>query len=153
MKSEQEHILYLDDEVDNLTVFRATFRADYTIHTVRSVEEGIEIIKKEPIKVVITDHRISQTTGIDFLVRVASINPDIVSIVLTGYSDAHDIIMTINKVNVYKYLTKPWTKEEVGIAIEESLEVYQLKKERKELVADLEKRNRELLVEAEKLSK
>jgi len=152
MKPEKSPILYVDDEVENLDVFKATFRSDYTIHIASTVEEGIEILKKEPIKIVITDHRISQTTGIDFLIHVASIKPDVVSVVLTGYSDAHDIIMTINKVNIYKYLTKPWAKEDVQAAIEESLGVYQTRMERKKLIEELEEKNRNLLRQIEEMN-
>lgn len=153
MKPEKNAILYVDDDIENLNVFKATFRADYTIYIASTVEKGTEILKKAPIKIVITDHRISQTTGIDFLIHVASLKPDIISVVLTGYSDAHDIIMTINKVNIYKYLTKPWAKEDVQAAIEESLEVYQTRIDRKKLVKELEEKNRNLLRQIENMSK
>jgi DNA-binding NtrC family response regulator len=153
MKLEQHAILYVDDDIENLNVFQDTFKLDYTIYIASSAEEGIEILKKEPVKLVITDHRISQTTGIDFLVRVGNINPDVVPVVLTGYSDAHDIIMTINKVNIYKYLTKPWAKEDVKSAIEESLQVYQTRINRKELIKNLEEKNRDLLSQIEGMEK
>ena len=153
MKSEKNSILYVDDEVENLNVFKATFQADYTIYIASTVEEGIEILKKEPIRLVITDHRISQTTGIDFLIHVGSLKPDVISVVLTGYNDAHDIIMTINKVNIYKYLTKPWAKEDVQAAIEESLEIYQTRIERKKLIERLEEKNRNLLRQIEEMNK
>ena len=145
MNLDKAHILYVDDEIENLNVFQATFKSTYKVHTAASVEEGIKILKKEPIKLVITDHRISQETGIDFLIHVTKLKPDVVSVVLTGYSDAHDIILTINKVNIYKYLTKPWIKKDVQDAIEESLQVYQRRMDRKKLIKELEENNRKLL--------
>ena len=152
MELEKHTILYVDDEVENLNVFKSTFRSEYKIYVASSVEEGIEVLKNNSIKLVITDHRISQTTGIDFLIHVGSIAPDVVSVVLTGYSDAHDIIMTINKVNIHKYLTKPWVKKDVQEAIEESLQVYQSRINRKELIKDLEEKNRNLLRQIEEMS-
>ena len=65
-KSKMCHILYVDDEEDNLVVFKSAFRRDYNVHTALSAKEGLKILKKEDIKVLITDQRMPDISGIEF---------------------------------------------------------------------------------------
>src|SRR5579884_4066705 len=102
------NLLYVDDEVQNLGTFaRVFYDVDYVgqVFTASSAEEGLQILKREEIAAVITDQRMPSVTGTQFLARVATEHPEIVRMVLTAYTDVHEIIEAINKGHVYYFLT------------------------------------------------
>jgi phosphoserine phosphatase RsbU/P len=137
-------ILYIDDEKDNLTVFQSAFRRNFKIHLAVSGKEGLEIMKKDDIHLVITDQRMPEMTGIEFLEKILPEYPDCIRMVLTGFSDVEAIIQAINKGRVYRYITKPWNKEELKITIDRALETYTLKQQNKDLITSLKEANENL---------
>jgi len=143
IKSEQ-HILYIDDEEDNLTVFFSTFRRHYEVHLAGSGSEGLELMRKHPMQVVIADQRMPEMTGIEFLEKIIPEYPDCIRMVLTGFSDVEAIIQAINKGRVYRYITKPWNKDGLKITIDQALETYHLKQQNKKLFLDLQETNKTL---------
>ena len=111
-------ILYVDDEMDNLRVFKAAFRRKYTVELASSAEEGIRILKEKPIDLIITDQRMPEMTGVEFLKEIVPLYPDTVRMVLTGYSDLSAIVEAINLGQIYRYIGKPWDEGELNVAIE-----------------------------------
>jgi serine phosphatase RsbU (regulator of sigma subunit) len=134
-------ILYVDDEKDNLTVFNSAFRRDYEVHLAKSGMEGLETMKKYPIQLIITDQRMPEMTGIQFLERIIPDYPDCIRMILTGFSDIEAIIQAINTGRVYRYITKPWSKEELKINIDKGLETYHLREQNRRLIEDLKEAN------------
>jgi len=137
-------ILYIDDEEDNLTVFNAAFRRNYKIHVATSAQRGLEIMKKNDIHLVITDQRMPEMTGIEFLEKIIPHYPNCIRMILTGFSDVEAIIQAINNGRVYRYITKPWSKDELKITIDRALEAYSLKRQNKKLIEDLKESNQNL---------
>jgi len=137
-------ILYVDDEEDNLIVFKSTFRRDYNVYVALSGQEGIEIMKKNEIRLIITDQRMPEMTGIQFLERIIPDYPDCIRMILTGFSDIEAIIQAINTGRVYRYITKPWNREELKMNIDHGLEAYQLKDQNRKLIEDLKIANQTL---------
>lgn len=137
-------ILYIDDEENNLTSFKSTFRRDYHIHVASSGEDALEIMEKHHIQVVITDQRMPDMSGIEFLEQIVPLYPDCMRIILTGFSDMEAIIQAINKGNIYRYISKPWNREELKITIDSALEVYNLKAQNKQLIDGLKEANQNL---------
>lgn len=137
-------ILYVDDEEDNLTVFNSAFRRDYEVHLALSGLEGLEIMKKYPIQIIITDQRMPEMTGIQFLEKIIPDYPDCIRMILTGFSDIEAIIQAINTGRVYRYITKPWSKEELKINIDKGLETYSLREQNRKLIEDLKEANQTL---------
>lgn len=130
-------ILYVDDEIANLNVFKATFRRDYTIYTANSATEGMEIFKTAPIDLVITDQRMPKITGVEFLKWCLAEYPDTMRVILTGFSDTDAIITAINECDIYRYITKPWDSEDMKLALDKAFEVYGLRSDNQRLIADL----------------
>ncbi|WP_419698891.1 response regulator [Mucilaginibacter sp. NFX135] len=137
-------VLYVDDEINNLNSFKAAFRRDFNIYTASSAAEGRRILDANEVGVIITDQRMPVTTGIEFLESVLQTNPDTIRILLTGFSDINAVIDAINRGQVYKYLVKPWQNDELRIHIQNAIEVYNLRKENKELTYKLQIANMEL---------
>ena len=133
-------ILYVDDEEHNLVSFTAAFRREYAIHTATSGEEGVAIIHKHNIDLVITDQRMPKMTGIQFLERILPEFPDTVRMILTGFSDVEAIIGAINTGRVFRYITKPWEETELRMTIENARQLAGLSKSNKSLVTALQKK-------------
>ncbi|WP_194975032.1 response regulator [Aquiflexum lacus] len=141
---EKIKILYVDDEENNLQAFKATFRRDYQIFLAMSADEGRRILKSEDVHIIITDQRMPEETGVDFLSSIIPINPDPIRILLTGYTDIQAVIDAINKGQIYHYLTKPWEEEYMRNVIQNAYEVYQLRLENRQLTTDLHDINSQL---------
>jgi sigma-B regulation protein RsbU (phosphoserine phosphatase) len=137
-------ILYIDDEKDNLTVFHSAFRRNFEVHLAVSGAEGLKIMSNEDIHLVITDQRMPEMTGVEFLEKIIPDYPDCIRMVLTGFSDVEAIIQAINTGRVYRYITKPWNREELKITIDRALEAYNLRQQNKDLVASLKEANETL---------
>lgn len=144
MGTEEISILYIDDEVNNLVAFKANFRRDYKIFTTESVAEAFAILKHNKIQIVITDQRMPGKTGVEFLQDVVKEFPDPIRILLTGYSDIEVVIDSINKGQVFRYITKPFNDLELKMTIENAMEVYNLREQNKELIKKLSAANEQL---------
>ncbi|MEN0005481.1 MAG: histidine kinase [Bacteroidota bacterium] len=126
-------ILYVDDEPGNLLAFRSIFRRKYRVLTCESGEEALGILEKEAIQLLISDQRMPGMQGTKLLEIARQKYPDLVRILLTGYTDMYAIIEAINKSKIYHYITKPWRVEELEIIIRQALEVYELRTAKRQL--------------------
>ncbi|MBI1221956.1 MAG: response regulator [Bacteroidetes bacterium] len=138
------NVLYVDDEQNNLLSFKAAFRRDFNVHTAISGSEALEIVKNEDINIIITDQRMPNMTGVEFLQRVIPIAPNPIRILLTGYSDINAVVDAINKGEVYRYLTKPWDNEFLKTTIRQAHEVFNLRQENLRLIDELSRANEQL---------
>ncbi|MGK7396961.1 MAG: adenylate/guanylate cyclase domain-containing protein [Candidatus Cyclobacteriaceae bacterium M3_2C_046] len=138
MPEDQFNILYVDDEEQNLISFKAAFRRYYKIHTASSGFEGIKVLKNHDINLVITDQRMPEMTGVEFLEKILPAYPDTIRMILTGFSDIDAIIQAINSGRVFRYITKPWDENELKMTIENARQLFQLQQKNKHLLNDLQ---------------
>lgn len=115
-------ILLVDDEVAILDGLRRQLRKRFTVHTVNGGAEALELMKSEPVSVVVSDMRMPQMNGATFLSHVRSRYPNVVRILLTGQADTQAAITAVNEGQIYRFLTKPCPPEvlleEIGGAVE-----------------------------------
>lgn len=137
-------LLYVDDEATNLRVFKANFRKFFNVHTTTNPIEAIEILKQEEIQVIVTDQRMPEMTGTQFLEKILPDHPDAIKIILTGFTDIEAIKDGINRCGIYKYITKPWNFDEMKGVLERAIETYQQSIESEEHIKELEVSNSEL---------
>lgn len=130
-------VLYLDDEENNLTSFKATFRRDFEVHTTTRPSEAVEILNKNDIHLIIADQKMPDISGVEFLELVKTEFPDPVRMLLTGYADIQAVIDAINRGQIYRYITKPWDEQDLRMILENAYEIYHTRKE-------LKTRNQEL---------
>jgi class 3 adenylate cyclase len=142
-QAEKPEILYIDDEEDNLLVFKAAFRRHYKVHTAQSGEEGLAILKEKDVSLVITDQRMPRMTGVQFLQHLPE-DKDLIRMILTGYSDMESIIEAINTGKVYRYIVKPWDKEELKMTMDNAIEAFRLRRANKQLIQELKNANEDL---------
>lgn len=133
-------ILYVDDEEFNLTSFKAIFRRDYIVHTATSGRMGIELLRQHEIDLIITDQRMPDMTGVEFLESIAEEYMFVRRIIITGFSDIEAIIRAINKGNIYRYITKPWDVNDLKITIQNALNAYRTDRQNRELAIELQRK-------------
>ena len=126
-------IIVVDDEPANLRVLERLFRRDYEVLTAESGEEALRLLGQHDAALLITDQRMPGMTGVELLKRTAAIRPHMVRIILTGYTDVETLVEAINSGLVYKYVTKPWSNEELRLTVGRALEHYETTKARHEL--------------------
>lgn len=126
-------LLVVDDEQDNLDLLYRTFRRDFTVFRANGGASALEILSKEgEMAVIISDQRMPEMKGTEFLSRTVSEFPDTMRVVLTGYTDITDLIEAINSGQVHRYITKPWEPDQLKKVIFEATQIYDLLKQRSE---------------------
>ncbi len=145
MPEHKIHVLYVDDEINNLTAFKAAFRRDYKVFIAQSGAEGRKILDENSgIQVIVTDQKMPEMTGVEFFESILQDHPYPVRILLTGYADIEAVISAINKGQIFRYITKPWDEQELRMSIENAYEVYHTRNLLKLKNEELQKTNNEL---------
>jgi len=126
---EKIKVLYIDDEIENLNAFKASFRRKFDIYTANTAEEGLSILEQNPIEIIIADQKMPGKTGVDFFESILDDHPEPKRILLTAFSDINAVIDAINKGQVYRYVTKPWDNYELQLTIENAFQLYKLKEQ------------------------
>ncbi len=138
-------LLLVDDEANILKALkRLLVTLDCRILTAPSGEEGLEVLERNDVQIVITDFRMPGMDGVEFLSKVKDKYPDTVRIVISGYADAGTMMEAINKGQVYKFIPKPWDDQNLLTTIKDSMERYSLQKENTELYAELSRKYEQL---------
>jgi len=138
-------LLLVDDEKNILRALVRLLRKDgYTIHTANSGKEGLEVLKKNDIGVILSDERMPEMNGVEFLREVKQLYPDTVRMVLSGYTDLQSVTDAINEGAIYKFLTKPWEDDLIRKNIEQAFQQFELVKENERLSVELKTANDEL---------
>ncbi len=113
-------ILIVDDEPDMLHSLKNLLRHDYQVFSASSGAEGIRILEREIIHLVMTDQRMPEMTGVELLKHVKSEHPAAIRLIFTGYADVKAVIAAINQGNVFRFLSKPWEPEELMSVLQEA---------------------------------
>lgn len=143
----EHHILIVDDEANIASALKRVFRnKGYQIHTALNGTEGLACLEsnKESISLIISDQRMPGMSGAEFLEQVKRIRPEIIRILLTGYSDVSAIIDAVNKGEIHRYFTKPWNDEHLVMQVEQALEQYELVLENRRLQTLVQNQNKQL---------
>ena len=144
--SEFKHtILCVDDEENILHSLKRLLRKDgYRLLFANSGSEGLDVLKANEVHLVISDQRMPEMSGTDFLACVKDQYPDILRIILTGYTDVDSITESINKGHIYKFYLKPWNDQNLKLEIRQALEQFDLIRANKKLDETVVKQNRQL---------
>ncbi|NET72557.1 MAG: GAF domain-containing protein, partial [Sphaerospermopsis sp. SIO1G2] len=136
-------ILVVDDEPDNLDLLYRSFYREYQVLRANSGPAALELLAQEgDIAVIISDQRMPMMSGTEFLSLTATQYPDIIRIILTGYTDVEDLVEAINSGKVFKYVTKPWEAEELKAVVRQALDTHNVLKARtKELTRTLRRKS------------
>ncbi len=144
-------ILVVDDEPDVvksvqdlLQSVQDLLRLDYKVLGTTRASDALVILNREIVDVVMTDQRMPEMSGVEFLSKAREQHPDAIRLLFTGYADIRAVIDAINQGNVYRYITKPWDPDELQTVIREACERHDLLAERQRLLDELRTKNEEL---------
>ena len=130
-------ILLVDDEPEILFSLRGLLRREFDLHTANSGAEALQVLHAHPVQVIMTDQRMPEMTGVEFLRRARGECPEAIRIVFTGYADIKAVIDAINQGQIYRYLTKPWDPDELVAVLRQACDQYDHLAERRRLLLDL----------------
>jgi CheY-like chemotaxis protein len=135
-------ILVVDDEEAILETMTFTFEAEYEVFTSTDARRALDILdEKAPIAVVLTDQRMPNMSGVEFVTEVCRRHPETVSMILTGFSDMDAIIQAVNDGHIYAYITKPWEPDQLKQLMKQAVDRYQLGALNERLLEDLKNSN------------
>jgi C4-dicarboxylate-specific signal transduction histidine kinase len=137
------HVLFVDDEPENLAVFEAACADRFPVLTAASAAKGLELMRSHEVGVLLADQRMPGMTGLELLEQVQAQFPQTVRMLVTAYSDLNTAIDAINRGRVRRYLRKPWDHDELHATLAEAIDLYQMASK----VTSLERR----LVETERV--
>ncbi len=137
-------LLVVDDEVEVATSIADQLRRGYRVLTASSADEALRVLAEENVSVIVTDQRMPGKTGVELLAEAARTKPDVVRILLTGYSDIEAVIQAVNQGRVYHYLTKPWDPHQLETVLRKAFEHQALVRANRALLEELRQANAEL---------
>lgn len=130
-------VLVIDDEVRSQESLRRTLEEDFYVLTASGAAQARTILESEPVQIILSDQRMPETSGVQFLKETRERWPDAIRIILSGYSDSEDIITGINEAGIYQYLLKPWHPGQLLLTLKTAAEAYRLQKENYRLTQEL----------------
>lgn len=138
MEGKKSNILYIDDEYYNLTAFVAAFRRYYNIYTSDTGRHALTLLQQNDMDLIITDQRMPDMTGTEFLEAIIPEYPHPIRMILTGFSDIDAIRRAINSGAVLHYITKPWDEKELKQIIDMGISTHKLDEDERLLMKQLE---------------
>lgn len=138
-------VLCVDDEKNILQSLKRLLRKEpYRLLTVESAQAALTLLQEEPVHVIISDQRMPEMNGTDFFSKVRDNWPDIIRIILSGYTDVDSITAAVNQGHVYKFLLKPWNDQNLRLEIRQAVEQYDLIRTNRELQETILRQNEAL---------
>jgi response regulator RpfG family c-di-GMP phosphodiesterase len=146
-------LLIVDDDALNLDALSRVLRHEYDLVRAQSTDEALQILRDEGryIDLILADKQMPGRSGVELLEEAKELS-GAMRIILTAYPDATDLMEAINRGEVYRYVTKPWSPEELKVVIARALEHYQLGRDNAELIAELKRKNSELKAMAQRVA-
>ena len=133
----QLNLLVVDDEQRSLETLRRTLDDHFTVFTAVSAEDGLALMERECVQIVLSDQRMPGSSGVEFLRGVRSRWPDTVRLILSGHTEAQDIIAGINEAGIWQYLLKPWHPDQLLLTLQSAAELWRLQQENQRLTLEL----------------
>ncbi len=130
-------VLVIDDEPRSLESLERILSDQFDVKTTMSTADAEQILEEEWVRVVLCDQRMPDITGVDFLRQVRERWPETVRMIISGYTDAEDIIRGVNDAGIYQYITKPWHPENLVLSLRNAVKVFDLQRENELLNTEL----------------
>lgn len=144
MSAVKPTIIVVDDEPENIELLTRGLRRRYDVHSAEGGEEALRLLDCHDAAVIITDQRMPGMTGVELLAKACELYSDTMRILLTGYADLDAVVDAINFAHVTSFLRKPIRPAEIESAVSSAMEIYNLRRSKEQLLAELERRNAEL---------
>ncbi|MCP4430055.1 MAG: response regulator, partial [Gammaproteobacteria bacterium] len=130
-------ILVVDDEQRSLESIQRILYDRFDVHIANNIEDAETVLRREWIQVLLCDQRMPDMSGVEFSEKVRTEYPDIVRMIISGYTEAGDIIDAVNKGGIYQYITKPWHPDDLILKLNNAVKLFKLQRENEQLAVEL----------------
>jgi len=130
-------ILVIDDEIRSLETLSRILEDDFEVHTASNMSDARQVLENDLIQLILCDQRMPDETGIEFLTWCREAHPEIIRMIISGYTDARDIIDGVNQAGIFQYITKPWHPDSLILTLKNAARLYQLQRENDLLAIEL----------------
>lgn len=130
-------VLLVDDEAHSLASMRMALEDDFDCLTALGADEGRQLLEDNDVQVILCDQRMPGKTGVEFLSEVRARWPEIVRIIITGYTETGDMIAAINEAAIYQFLTKPWHPDQLLMAARNAAQLFQLSRDHQQMSLEM----------------
>ncbi len=121
-------ILIVDDEERGLETLQRILEDDFDVKTASTTEEAVWQLQHEWVQVILCDQRMPEVTGVEFLKQVREKWPDVIRMIISGYTDSEDIISALNDAGIYQYITKPWHPDNLTLTLKNATRLFDLQR-------------------------
>ncbi|MCP3882211.1 MAG: sigma-54-dependent Fis family transcriptional regulator [Sulfitobacter sp.] len=130
-------LLIVDDEMRSLETLRRILEDDFDVKIAPTVVEAERILQQEWVQIILCDQRMPETTGVEFLKKVREQWPDVIRMIISGYTDSEDIISAVNDAGIYQYITKPWHPDNLLLTLRNASNLFELQRQNEALAVEL----------------
>ncbi len=130
-------ILVVDDEVRSVEALERVLEDDFDVLRATDAAQAEALLEKEWVQVILCDQRMPDTTGVEFLSRVRRQWPDVIRMIISGYTDSEDIIEAVNEAGIYQFISKPWTPSDLLLKLHNAVDLFRLQRENEQLSIEL----------------
>lgn len=135
--TERPTILIVDDEKRSLESMVRILDDEFDVHTANTAPEALAILEREWVQVMVCDQRMPDVSGVTLLSQVREQWPEIVRMIISGYTDSDDIISAINEAGIYQFISKPWHPDELRLKLRNAVELFELQRQNERLALEL----------------
>lgn len=135
--SAQPTVLVVDDEVRSVESLERILIDDFDVKTATTVEQAEQILHDEWVHIILCDQRMPDMSGVEFLKRVRDQWPDVIRMIISGYTESEDIISAVNEAGIYQYITKPWHPDQLILTLKNAAEAFTLHRQNELLSIEL----------------
>jgi len=130
-------ILIVDDEIRGLETLQRILDDDFDVKTASTIEDAVQILEQEWVQIILCDQRMPEITGVEFLKQVRDQWPEIIRMIISGYTDSADIISAVNDAGIYQYITKPWQPDSLILSLKNASRLFELQRQNEALSIEL----------------
>lgn len=130
-------ILIVDDELRSLETLQRILEDDFDVKTASTIEEAERLLQQEWVQIILCDQRMPDITGVEFLKQVREQWPDVIRMIISGFTDSEDIISAVNDAGIYQYITKPWHPDNLILTLKNASKLFELQRQNEVLSIEL----------------
>ncbi|ABK44996.1 two component, sigma54 specific, transcriptional regulator, Fis family [Magnetococcus marinus MC-1] len=137
MVEQRPTILVVDDELRSLESLARILEEEFDVKTAQTVAQADAILQTEWVQVVLCDQRMPEITGVAYLKKLRDLYPDVIRMIISGYSDPEDIIHAVNEAGIYHYISKPWHPDSLLLTLSNATRLYALQRQNQALSVEV----------------
>ena len=130
-------VLLVDDEPHSLSAMKMALEDEFDIHIAADAEAALAVLDREWVQVILCDQRMPGRTGVEFLTEVRERWPDVIRIIITGYTDANSMMAAINDAGIHQFLTKPWHPDQLLVACRNAARLFSLARDNERMALEM----------------